>query len=137
MQVLLVTGGYTFGEFIEYELSRNAYSLRPIKSTEILILGTSRSSPGFWTQVDPLPSARYGLKAAVLDNEIFVFGGLGYGEEIGPRGNSEIYINNTKLQSLKDILVWRTLSWEKVGDMMEARYSHAVGMLADVSEICP
>ena len=146
MQVLLVTWGYNdYGDLIES--SRDfAYSLRPIKSTEILILNqVSQDGYRFWRKIHPLPSARSGLKAAVLDNEIFVFGGYGFGEgdDIETRGNSEIYkhestnMNTTELHPLKDILVWRTDGWEKVGEMMEARYSHAVGMLADVSEICP
>ena len=55
MQVLLVTGGENDND-------------GSLKSTEVLEAG------GAWRQTDPLPSARYGLKAAVLDNNIFVFG---------------------------------------------------------------
>ena len=55
MQVLLVTGG-----------QKQRYGA--LKSTEVLEAG------GGWRQTDPLPFARYGLKAAVLDNNIFVFG---------------------------------------------------------------
>ena len=55
MQVLLVTGG-----------QKQRYGA--LKSTEVLEAG------GSWKLTSPLPSARYGLKAAVLENKIFVFG---------------------------------------------------------------
>ena len=40
---------------------------------------------------------------------------------------------------LKDILQYNTAShtWEEVGQMKEARYLHAVGVLDDVSQLCP
>ena len=57
MQVLLVTGGQ--------QVSGN--SSIPLDSTEILETNTWRISA-------PLPSARYGLKAASLENTIFLFG---------------------------------------------------------------
>ena len=61
MQVLLVTGGQKQRDgSLNFDLA--------LKSTEVLEAG------GAWRQTDPLPSARYGLKAAVLDNNIFVFG---------------------------------------------------------------
>ena len=61
MQVLLVTGGQKQRDgSLNFNLA--------LKSTEVLEAG------GVWRQTDPLPSARYGLKAAVLDNNIFVFG---------------------------------------------------------------
>ena len=55
-QVLLVTGG---GGGFNDDI--------PLDSTEILEAGT-------WRLTGPLPSGREGLKAAVLDNIIFVFG---------------------------------------------------------------
>ena len=55
MQVLLVTGGYN-------------YKFGYLDSTEVLEGG------GTWRFAAPLPSARNGLRAAVLDNNIFVFG---------------------------------------------------------------
>ena len=61
MQVLLVTGGQKQRDgSLNFNLA--------LKSTEVLEAG------GGWRQTDPLPFARYGLKAAVLDNNIFVFG---------------------------------------------------------------
>ena len=55
MQVLLVTGGYN-------------YKFGYLDSTEVLEGGRT------WRFAAPLPSARNGLRAAVLDNNIFVFG---------------------------------------------------------------
>ena len=59
MQVLLVTGGQQW----------SGNSSIPLDSTEILETNTWRISA-------PLPSARYGLKAASLGNTIFLFGEL-------------------------------------------------------------
>ena len=58
MQVLLVTGG-------------QQYSGRDISldSTEVL-----EDMAGTWRLTAPLPSARYGLRAASVENNIFVFG---------------------------------------------------------------
>ena len=55
MQVLLVTGGYNHND-------------RYLTSTEVMEAG------GTWRLTASLPSARNGLRAAVLDNNIFVFG---------------------------------------------------------------
>ena len=40
---------------------------------------------------------------------------------------------------LKDILQYNTAShtWEEVGQMKEARSAHGVGVLDDVSQLCP
>ena len=57
MQVLLVTGGQQW----------SGNSSIPLDSTEILETNTWRISA-------PLPSARYGLRAASLGNTIFLFG---------------------------------------------------------------
>ena len=57
MQVLLVTGGH----------QGSGESSIPLDSTEILETNTWRISA-------PLPSARYGLKAASLGNTLFLFG---------------------------------------------------------------
>ena len=125
MQVLLVTGGWNDGE---------------LESTEVLETG------GTWRLTDPLPSARHGLKAAVLNNKIFVFG-----------QSILCYINNENLilsynvynvdiftggydgsSALKDILQYNIASntWEEVGQMKEARSDHAVSVLDDVSHLC-
>ena len=61
MQVLLVTGGQKQRDgSLNFDLA--------LKSTEVLEAG------GAWRQTGSLPSARFGLRAAVLDNNIFVFG---------------------------------------------------------------
>ena len=59
LQVLLVTGGllYSGGDYTYLD------------STEILEDNTDT-----WKMTAPLPSARYGLRAASVDNTIFVFG---------------------------------------------------------------
>ena len=57
MQVLLVTGGRNDKDF-------------NLKSTEVLDLS---DDTGTWELITPLPSSRYGLRSAVLDNNIFVF----------------------------------------------------------------
>ena len=53
MQVLLVTGGYNSND-------------GTLASTEVMEAG------GTWRLTAPLPSARYGLRAAVVNNNIFV-----------------------------------------------------------------
>ena len=57
MQVFLITGGQ----------QGSVESSIPLDSTEILETNTWRISA-------PLPSARYGLRAASLENTIFLFG---------------------------------------------------------------
>ena len=59
MQVLLVTGGHQY-------YSRTFIYL---DSTEVL-----EDMAGTWRLTAPLPSARYGLRAASVENYIFVFG---------------------------------------------------------------
>ena len=56
-QVLLVTGGYD-GE-------------APLASTELLL---DMEAAGAWTEAGPLPSARYGLRAASLASTVVVTG---------------------------------------------------------------
>ena len=60
MQVILVTGGrqWSGGRYINLD------------STEIL----EDDKAGTWTLTSPMPSARYGLRAASVANSIFVFG---------------------------------------------------------------
>ena len=59
MQVLLVTGGN----------HRHSNRYTGHGSTEIL-----EDMAGIWRLTAPLPSARYGLSAASVQNNIFVFG---------------------------------------------------------------
>ena len=59
LQVLLVTGGINFMKFNDDLLD----------STEVL-----EDPAGTWRLTAPLSSARYGLRAASVENYIFVFG---------------------------------------------------------------
>ena len=66
-----------------------------------------------WREVETgkLPSPRYGLRASLVDNTIFVTGGQG-----GLGGNG-----------LTSILSWdpATESWRPAGDLKVGRYAHA------------
>ena len=132
MQVLLVTGGYN---------TNDGY----LASTEVMETG------GTWRRAASLPSARNFLSAAVVNNNIFVFGENNlfyiniehiivscnvYNDDIFTGGND----GNLRTGSeLKDILQYNPAShtWEEVGQMKEARGYHAVGVLDDVSQLCP
>ena len=98
---------------------------------------------GTWRLTAPLPSARYGLRAAVLDNNIFLFG-----ENILCYINIEHIIVSCNVYNddiftggsdRKDILQYNTAShtWEEVGQMKEARRDHALAVLDDVTKLCP
>ena len=109
MQVLMVTGGQQF----------SGESSIPLDSTEILETNTWRISA-------PLPSARYGLRAASLGNTIFLFGGSG----------RSLICSGTELNTiLKYDAINQT--WEKVGKMGEKRVGHTVALMEDVSKLCP
>ena len=112
-----------------------------LKTTEVLEAG------GVWRQTGPLPSARFGLRAAVLNNNIFVFGDNMFRYVI-----SVLIIEHLTVSKkypftggydfgsyLKDILQYNAANhtWENVGEMKEGRSKHAVGVLGDVSQICP
>ena len=119
MQVLLVTGGQQW----------SGNSSIPLDSTEILETNTWRISA-------PLPSARYGLKAASLGNTIFLFGEKIFHINIfqlscclgGYDGSSEL---NTVLKYDAT-----NHTWEKEGEMGEKRYGHTVSLMEDVSKLC-
>ena len=109
MQVLLVTGGRQW----------SGNSSIPLDSTEILETNTWRISA-------PLPSARYGLRAASLGNTIFLFG-----------GSSSSFLFDG-LSELNTILKYDATNqtWETVGEMGEKRYGHTVALMEDVSKLC-
>ena len=127
MQVLLVTGGYNGND-------------GRLASTEVMEAG------GTWRLTASLPSARSRLRAAVVNNNIFVFG-----ENILCYINIEhliVYCNVydvynddifTGGSDLKEILQYNTTNHtgEEVGQMMEARSEHAVAVLDDVTNLCP
>ena len=132
MQVLLVTGGV--------HLTPSGW-IR-LDSTEIL-----EDIAGTWRLTAPLPSARWGLRAASVENNIFVFGeNILYYIDIEHLivsynvYNDDIFTGGNDVPSyLKDILQYNTAShtWEEVGQMKEARRYHAVGVMNDVSQLCP
>ena len=131
-QVLLVTGGSNSNEG-----NRD--------STEVME-GNSKN----WRLTAPLPSAIDRLRAAVLDNNIFVFGENilcyiniehlivsynVYNDHIFTGGSDKgQYFRNV----LKNILRYnKNHTWEEVGEMKEGRSDHAVAVLEDVSQLCP
>ena len=111
-----------------------------LDSTEVL-----EDIAGTWKETAPLPSARTQLRAASVDNNIFVFGENilyyidiehliasynVYNDDIFAGGRDSGY------NYLKDILRYnKNHTWE-VGQMKEARSFHAVGLLEDVSSLC-
>ena len=131
MQVLLVTGGYN---------ENDGY----LASTEVMEAG------GAWRLTASLPSARYGLKAGVVNNNIFVFGEniLCYINiehiivscNVYDVYNDDVFTGGyTGSSYLKDILQYNKKShtWQNVGEMKERREFHAVAALDDVSALCP
>jgi len=105
--VLLVTGGEQWSGVRDIALDST-------EALEDIMAGT-------WRLTAPLPSGRYGLRAASVRNYIFVFGG-GFFDE----------------NPLSDILRYnKNHTWEEVGQMKEARRGHAVAVLEDVSQLCP
>ena len=128
MQVLLVTGGYNDND-------------DQLDSTEVMEAG------GTWRLTAPLPSARSTLSAAVVNNNIFVFGEniLCYINiehiivscNVYDVYNDDVFTGHRGSSYLKDILQYNTASntWEEVGQMKEARSGHAVAVLDDVSNL--
>ena len=102
---------------------------------------------GSWRLTAPLPSARYGLSAASVENNIFVFGEYTlYYDFIGFEHlivnynvyNDDIFTGGWDGNYLKAILRFnKNHTWEEVGQMKNARDSHAVIRLEDVSHLCP
>ena len=104
---------------------------------------------GTWRLTASLPSARSGLRAASLENNIFVFGEnilyyidiehlivsfKVYNDDIFAGG---YYYDGTAIH-LTDILEYNkeNHTWQKVGEMKEGRAHHAVAVMADVSHLC-
>ena len=118
---------------------RNQISL---DSTELL-----EDITGTWRLTVPLPSARFGLRAASVENNIFIFGEniLYYIDIEHFIGSYNVYFENiftggeeNDWNSHPDILRYnKNHIWEEVGNMTEARKSHAVVVMEDVSQLCP
>ena len=130
LKVLLVTGGAEFND-----------RWTDLDSTEILELETRA-----WRLTAPLPSARNALRAAVVNNNIFVFGEnilcyINIEHLIVSCNvyNDDIFTGGWWSSDLKDILQYNPAShtWEEVGQMKKARSGHAVAVLDDVSKLCP
>jgi len=104
-RVVLVTGGYrgigTAGGSLD--------------STELMV----DFKP--WRPSANLPSTRVGLRAASLDNKVFLFGGTNIWSD------------------LDSILSYEpdTDTWQKAGTMTLPRAYHAVAVFPDVSQLCP
>jgi len=107
--VLMVTGGTHYPGGAPTELD----------STEILVDIPGRS----WRTLTTarLPSPRYGLRAGIVNNVIYVFGGAG--------GSSVL---NTILSFNKAVE-----SWQPAGQMTLERYGHGVEKIEDIGQHCP
>ena len=113
-----------------------------LDSTEVL-----EDMAGTWRLTAPLPSARYGLRAASVENNIFVFGENTLFYSTIEHLIVSLHVDNGDIFTggydgdgdnfLKDILRYnKNHTWEEVGQMREARYNHALGVLEDVSQLC-
>ena len=80
-----------------------------------------------WREVEggQLPKPRWGLRAATVDNVIFVTGGdvdVSYDDEADDYGYGVSYVGN-----LTTILSWDPLteSWQHAGELKVGRFNHA------------
>jgi len=105
-RIILVTGGYNTGA--EYP-----------DSTELMV----DFKP--WRPAANLPFPRFGLRAASLDNKVFLFGG-------SQAGNRSASYLNSILSYEPD-----TDTWQEAGTMTVGRHGHAVAVFPDVSQLCP
>ena len=75
-----------------------------------------------------------------MENNIFVFGEkMLYYIDIEHIHNCNflMFAGGYDVSNLKDILRYnKNHTWEEVGQMREARYNHALGVLEDVSQLC-
>jgi len=105
-RVVLVTGGYNY----------EAGFFDSLDSTELMVDFKA------WRPAANLPSARWGLRAASLDNKVFLFGGW---DSSGSYLDSILFYN-----TVKD-------TWQPAGNMTVSRAYHAVAVFPDVSQLCP
>ena len=100
-QVLLVAGGWDTPNFSF------------INSVEILTEGASA-----WVFTTPLPRDMAYNQGVSIDNKLFMVGG----------GNRA---SNGLIQAYSDVMLWNAEEsrWEKAGDMVQARSSHAVSSI--------
>jgi len=104
-RVVLVTGGFYRGS-----------KTRNLDSTELMVDFKA------WRPAANLPSARAGLRAASLNNKVFLFGGA---------DSSRSYLDSIMFYN-KD-----RDTWQSAGKMTEPRLYHAVAVFPDVSQLCP
>ena len=114
----MVTGGYGSGY---------------LSSTEIY-------SGSAWAYAASLPSPRYGLSAATVDNSVFVFG-LYFNFRFNLACNFFFFIGGSPkdVSSINEIFLYKpvTNSWTMAAVRMSARrYLHAVIVLPNIENIC-
>jgi len=94
-------------------------NLGPLNSTELLVETASA-----WVYTGELPSPRYRLGGANIDNRVFMTGGL--------------YSDGTDEEFFDEILEFDPLTgqWKVVAKMMKARSVHAVSVINFESGLC-
>ena len=129
-QVLLVAGGYSGSE-------QRAGS--EVATTELLVAGAAA-----WALVGPLPASMHGLRAAAVDNRVFMFGeeaALAINIRLsistggfGPlEGEDGTFIFDWILEFDRDVEIWT-----EIGKMSQKRAFHAVSPVRfqDISRFC-
>ena len=87
-----------------------------------------------------LPSPRFGLRAATLDNKVFIFGKniiiirLTHLTILMLKGGAEL--DEERLSTIHSFNVRRN-TWELVGQMTEPRSNFAIEVIEDVAQQCP
>jgi len=123
-RVVLVTGGYNLGASV-------------LDSTELMVDFNS------WRPAANLPSARPGLRAASLDNKVFLFGGeYDIEGEVSFLDSILVFLFggvHSSESPLDSILFYNPDSdeWQPAGNMIVPRWNHAVAVFPDVSQLCP
>ena len=109
---------------------------RPIDSTEMLVLEDM-----IWRTLPSarLPSPRYLMVAATLDNKVFIFG-----KNIVIIRHQHLMIlmltggsdSSGVLSTIHSFNV-RNNTWELAGQMTSPRWGHAIQVIEDVAQQCP
>jgi len=95
-----------------------------LDSVEMLTYGNSA-----WEFSTPLPRAMSNMGSVTLDNKIFIVGG---GNRDGQHSDGRA------LTPHSEVLQWEPMSneWIKIGDMFQARSSHAMSTIDANEELC-
>ena len=96
---------------------RTAADSKPMTSTEMYIDGSWSTVPAY------LPVGVISASCVTLDNQVFLFGGTD-----GSRKQAQI---------LKLTPAGGSYRWEGAGVMKDSKSDHAVGVIPEVSRICP